>query len=64
MKYIGIDQYGHAHKLYTDYPRKELIEKFGVRSAKKIYRDTETGCRHVGYVVCSLWISLYACEAI
>ncbi len=63
MKYVAVDQYGHMYKLNTDYPRKELLQKFAVKSARKIYRDTR-GSVHVGYYISGAWLLVYKCEAI
>jgi hypothetical protein len=65
MKYVALDQYGTAYKLYTDFPRKELLKKLGYTSAKKMWDTTLKGVNnHVGYVIGGLWLSLYKCEAI
>jgi hypothetical protein len=47
---------------------KELLNKFGMTSAKKMYCDTIKGeSKHIGYVLTSrgssaLWVTLYKVE--
>jgi hypothetical protein len=53
-KFIAIDQYGNT-KFLDKHPRKELTEYFGVKHAEKIYRDTDEGVKHVGYIVAGHW---------
>jgi hypothetical protein len=48
--YMGIDQYGQTYHGLT-HPRKDLIEKIGGGAVSKMYRDTETGVEHIGYVL-------------
>jgi hypothetical protein len=64
MEYVALDQYGQAYKLWTNFPRKELLKKLGYSSAKKMYSDKKELSCHVGYVIGGLWLSLYKCEAI
>lgn len=46
------------------HPRKELLEHFGVKSCRKIYRDNPDGsCSHVGYLVSGIWFNLYTVTA-
>lgn len=59
MRYIGIDQYGQSYKLYSDFPRKELMEILCYKRAQKMYCDTKNGSMHTGYVIGGLWIRLY-----
>lgn len=59
--YLGIDQYGQKYVLRTKHPRKELCEKLGRKSARKMYRDSKDGmAQHIGYIVGGLWIRVYA----
>jgi len=37
--FLAVDQYNQKHLLKTKFPRKELLEIFGARSARKIYQD-------------------------
>ena len=63
MTTLAIDQYGNHHKIKGVYPRKELLELFGVKSCKKMYRDTIEGeTVHVGYIISGLWIELFKLE--
>ena len=60
VKYLAISQYGNKHFLYTDHPRKELIDKAGGRSARKMYVDDKEGnAHHIGYIVAGEWWTLY-----
>jgi hypothetical protein len=57
--YMGVDQYGNTfHGLI--HPRKDLIDKLGGSSAKKVYIDKKDGStKHVGYIVNTHWVTLY-----
>ena len=55
---MGIDQYGETYHGLGRYPRKALLERFGLSSAKKMYRDPDA--RHVGYILRDRWIELYS----
>ena len=51
FKFIAEDQYGNVFWLRT-HPRKELLEKLGMRDAEKIYLDDKDGnSHHVGYQI-------------
>lgn len=56
MKYIAIDQYNNTHKLFTDYPRTELLKKLGYKKANKMYRGEGI---FAGYVIGGFWLNLY-----
>lgn len=56
---MGIDQYGQTYHDLGPHPRKALLELFGRKRAEKIYVDTKTETKHVGYVVAGLWVRLY-----
>lgn len=63
LTYIAIDQNGYTYHLYTNFPRKELIEMFGVSSAQKMYCDDKKGKSfHIGYIIDDLWLKLYKVE--
>jgi len=56
LGYLGIDQYGNNYHL-DKYPRKELMEYLGYKSAQKMYTDLKDGgSRHSGYVIGPHWI--------
>jgi len=62
---IAIDQYGQFHEIEGKYPRKELMDLFGVKSAQKIYGDNKEGnADHRGYVISGLWLILYKLEPV
>ena len=54
-KFIAVNQYGD--KVFIEnHPRKELMERSGVKHADKMYRNNPDGsARHVGYVVAGNW---------
>jgi hypothetical protein len=63
LTHIAKDQYGDTYKLYTKFPRKELLEKFGASHADKIYQDDKNGnSYHIGYRIFNLWLALYKIE--
>ena len=56
-QYLAISQYGD--KDIVTHPAKDLKAKYGGR-VSKMYVDTKTGeTKHVGYVIGSLWFSLF-----
>lgn len=58
-QYMAIDQYGQMfHKLR--YPRKELMERIGIKHASKMYVDDKNGkAVHIGYVIGRYWLMVY-----
>lgn len=56
---IAVDQYGHVHHIPGKHPRAELLARLDRKHADRIYVDTSTGVRHVGYMIAGLWLSLY-----
>jgi len=58
MKYMGVDQYGQTYHGLT-HPRKDLIDKIGGGAVSKMYRNTENGAEHIGYVIGGLWIEIF-----
>jgi hypothetical protein len=58
---MGIDQYGQGFHDLGKFPRKELCERLGVTSAKRMYQeDSEGNSYHIGYIVAGLWVTLYS----
>jgi len=57
--YMAIDQYGNTeHGL--EFPRKELLERMGVKRASKMYQDKKDGSSvHIGYVISGRWFILF-----
>jgi hypothetical protein len=55
----AISNYGERIVLRTKHPRKELLEHLGVRSAQKVYQDTDEGTFHVGYIAAGRWWTFY-----
>ena len=58
-RYMGIDQHGWC---YHDlkHPRKDLMERLGIKHAAKMYVDGKDGkSYHIGYVIGNNWITLY-----
>lgn len=64
MNYLAVNEYGYVIKLLTKYPRKELMDYFGVKHAERIYQNTSEGTKmHVGWIVAKQWWSIYQlCE--
>ena len=57
--FIAVDQYGTTHKLTVPfYPRKQLLEILGVKSARKMYRDIAGKSQHVGYIIGPSWYEI------
>lgn len=57
--FMAIDQYGETYHDLKD-PRKDLCERLGSRSAKKMYVDTKDGKTYqVGYVISGHWLTIY-----
>lgn len=57
---LAIDQFGNTYFIEGKHPRKELLNKFGKKSAKKIYRDKkDRSIVSVGYLISGLWLTLY-----
>ena len=60
LTHIAVDQHGNVHKLYTKFPRKELMANFCVSSAQKIYSDNKQGkSHHVGWIMSGTWLKVY-----
>lgn len=59
---VAFDQYGQKYKLKTNHPRKELLDYFGHQHADKMYRDTDNGARHVGYIINGYWLEIFRLE--
>jgi hypothetical protein len=61
--YMAIDQHGETYHNLGSSPREELLERLGESSAKKMYRDGKDGkVYHVGWIVGSLWLTVYRVE--
>lgn len=56
--YVGIDQYNHTYWI-KKHPRKELLEQLYATKAHKMYIDTASGTKHIGYVIKNHWITVY-----
>ena len=57
--YMAIDQYDQTYHIGRNPPRKWLLNHLGRNHCSKIYRDTDEGVRHVGYVIAGLWLELF-----
>lgn len=57
--YMAIDQFGNIfHGL--KHPRKDLIEKTGIKHVSKMYLDSaDRKTYHVGYILGKQWFSIY-----
>lgn len=60
---MAVDQYGNTEHDLGNHPRKELLKRLGATRADKIYTDTASGPKHVGYVIHGKWFRLYRVEA-
>jgi hypothetical protein len=56
---MAIDQYGHAYHGLGNHPRKALLERLDRKRASKMYVDTKTGTKHIGYIIRGLWLTVY-----
>ena len=57
---MGVDECGRFYHDLGDHSRKELMERLGTKSCRKMFVDTKDGVtKHVGYVVGRRWIRLY-----
>ncbi len=59
--FLGIDQSGNHYRI-ARFPRKELMEQMGYKSAAKMYRDVNNQVIHTGYVIGPYWITVYGLE--
>lgn len=60
MDYMGIDQYGETYHNLGKFPRKALLARVGPARVSKMYADDRAGRTFfVGYVIGTLWITLY-----
>ena len=58
---MAIDQYGTTYHDLGKHPRKTLLARLCRTNASKMYVDTQNGvCRHVGYIIAGLWLSIYS----
>jgi len=51
------------------HPRGQLLDWLGRKHCQKIYQDTETGTKHIGYIVASEWFIIrevhdWMCEVV
>lgn len=59
LAYLGVDQTGTCY-LINKYPRKELMEQLGYKSASKMYTEQKgEESKHTGYVIGSHWIKVF-----
>lgn len=63
ITYVAIDQYGTKAFLKSEHPRKELMEMFCAKKAARMYCDgTDGKTYHTGYIIKSLWFTVYGVE--
>lgn len=57
--FMAIDQHGRTeHGLR--HPRKDLLARYGVQHADKLYEDDQNGRSwHIGYIISGHWFSVY-----
>ena len=61
--HMAIDQYGHTYHGLGSRPRKDLMERLGRKSARKMYIDKVNGPPvHIGWIIGGLWLTVYKVE--
>jgi hypothetical protein len=62
---MAIDQHGNTYHDLGPRPRKALLERFGRKSAKRMYVDTKTReAVHIGWIIAGHWLEVYRVERI
>jgi len=57
--YMAIDQYGTVYH-GLKHPRKDLMDKLGIKHVEKMYQDDKEGnSYHTGYVIGHLWLNIF-----
>ena len=56
--FVARDQYGQTYFIYSEYPRKWLLNYFGRQHVDKIYDDLK-GQHHIGYVIAGKWLTIF-----
>ena len=60
---MAIDQYGDTEHALGKHPRRELMRRYGRKSARKMYVDTRDGeTLHVGWIVAGHWFTVFNVE--
>ena len=59
---VAIDQWGGIVYVDPKRPRMSLLSQLDRTHADKMYVDTKTGTRHIGYIVAGRWFTLYRRE--
>jgi hypothetical protein len=62
--HMAIDQYDNTWHDLGQHPRKELCRRLGKKHVDKMYIDTAKGPCHIGYIIGTLWLTLYKVERI
>lgn len=58
-QYMARDQYGQYEHGLT-HPRKDLMERMGVKHARRMFRDSKDGgYYHVGWVIAGRWFDVF-----
>jgi hypothetical protein len=55
--WLALDQWGNKYVFNATHPRRKLMAKHGVRSAREIYVDP--GARYIGWIVAGHWYRVY-----
>ena len=56
---MAIDQHGTTFHGLGDHPRSELLKRLDRKSAQKMYVDSKSGPKHIGYIISGRWLTLY-----
>ena len=63
LKYIALDcQSNDTIHLFTDHPRKELLDRQGKKSAARMYINSKDGSKtfHIGWIIGGRWFEVYS----
>ena len=53
------DQHGVTWHDLGAHPRAELLKRLGRRHSDRMYQDTKSGAKHVGYIIAGHWLTIY-----
>lgn len=63
--YMATDQFGNTYHDLGAHPRKELMQRIGKKSARKMYVDSKTGtAKHIGWVIGKHWLTVLEVKAL
>lgn len=56
------DQYGQYYHDLGIHPRKTLLERLGRKRAQRMYVDSKSGTKHIGWIIAGLWLTVWHVE--